>query len=139
MGESGKDIPHSRSMFRDVPAVEFQTFLADANGRMRIHRFEGALRPVGVFAKQAVEIIVNRQNELCGCGDPLAVVRASRHSSVRALDRRIALVRHESGWLAVTGGHNAFFAVELSALSYNCWFDPTDSTALRFKVVWLHE
>jgi hypothetical protein len=48
--ECGKRGEYSRPMFRDVAAVQLEALLADPDGGMRIHGFEGALCAVRVLA-----------------------------------------------------------------------------------------
>ena len=71
-----------------------------------IHALEGAFRPVGVFAQQAVEIIENRQNELGGRRDPLFGLGAGGKTCVGLLDQGIVRRSIRGLWRCGIMGRN---------------------------------
>src|SRR5579863_6430908 len=60
-GQRRKQRGNSRSVFRDVSAVEPESLLTDADRGMWIHGLECTLSPVRVFAQLAVKIVVHGQ------------------------------------------------------------------------------
>ena len=93
-----------RPVLGDVAAVQLQAFLADADRGMRVHQLEGAFRPIGVFAQQAVEVVEDREDQMGGRFDPGCLGGAVLEPRIRLLHGRItgfhAGVQILSRWLA---------------------------------------
>ena len=62
---------------------------------MRIHELEGALRAVGILAKQAVKVVEDRQDEPGRRRDPGRAVAGLSQARIGSLDQRLALDRQD--------------------------------------------
>src|ERR1700733_12342140 len=81
-GERGKHREDLRPVLCDVAAVQPQAFLADSDRRVRIHGFEGTLRPMRVLAQLTVEIIVDGQYQPSRRADAGLVVCACLEAGI---------------------------------------------------------
>ena len=107
MSERRESGEHPRAVFRDVLAVEPETFLADAKRGVRIAQLECALSAIGIFAQQPIEVVEDGENESGADVDPVLIVAAGREFRVTAVNHVgfFGNLQHRAG-------------ARLSALSY---------------------